>query len=239
MKKISVVPTLLAASLICALAGCSTKNYVRSQTTPIADKANQLDAEAGQNRRDIRDVDARSQSGIAGAQNAADAAGRRAAGAQTDADRAQQAANSSASNVAALGDTISNLDQYHSVASTDVLFATGKDELTSAGKRKLDSLGTMIASNPHYMLEVRGATDSTGGAELNYALSQRRAQNVVRYMATKYNVPPRNITLIGTGKDVEAASNHNSAGRAKNRRVEVKLLVRGADNAAPAPSTAG
>ena len=48
---------------------------------------------------------------------------------------------------------------------------------------------------------MTGGTDSTGPAQYNYDLSQRRADAVVQYLAAKYNVPARRFYLIGIGKD--------------------------------------
>jgi hypothetical protein len=59
----------------------------------------------------------------------------------------------------------------------------------------------------------------------NYQLSQRRADAVVNYLATKYNIPPHKFYLIGIGKDQQVASDSTAAGRAKNRRVDIKLMT--------------
>ena len=67
-------------------------------------------------------------------------------------------------------------------------------------------------------------TDSVGDADYNYKLSQRRADAVVNYLQTKYNIPPHKFYLIGIGKQDPVADNHSAAGRAKNRRVDVKLM---------------
>ena len=85
-----------------------------------------------------------------------------------------------------------------------------------------------------YILAVTGGTDSVGDAQYNYQLSQRRADAVVNYLSTKYNIPPRKFYLIGIGKEQEVASNNTAAGRAKNRRVEIKLMTNMTDQ----PTTA-
>ena len=50
----------------------------------------------------------------------------------------------------------------------------------------------------HYIVQVEGYTDSTGPADYNYQLSQRRADAVIQYLAQKYNVPAYKIFLIGS-----------------------------------------
>ena len=83
---------------------------------------------------------------------------------------------------------------------------------------------------------MTGGTDSTGPAQYNYDLSQRRADAVVQYLASKYNIAPRRFYLIGIGKDQEVASNDTREGRQKNRRVEIQLLsnMSGDQNGQPA-----
>ena len=72
---------------------------------------------------------------------------------------------------------------------------------------------------------VDGNTDSVGPADYNYQLSQFRADAVINYLVTKYNVPAYKIYLIGLGKDKPAAANANPKGRAENRRVDVRLMT--------------
>jgi len=59
---------------------------------------------------------------------------------------------------------------------------------------------------------------------------------VIQYLASQHNVPAHKIYLIGLGKDKPVDSNKTSEGRAKNRRVDVRLMTNttGGDNAAPA-----
>ena len=75
-------------------------------------------------------------------------------------------------------------------------------------------------------------------AEYNYALSERRADSVIQYLASKHSIPAHKIYLIGLGKDKPVESNKTRDGRAKNRRVDVRLMTNSAD-AAPAQQPAG
>ena len=76
MKRIYL--TLMLAAAIAASLGCSTKNYVRQQTTPLINKTNELDDLTAKNSKDIKDVDQRAQAGIQGAQASANAADQKA-----------------------------------------------------------------------------------------------------------------------------------------------------------------
>ncbi len=74
-------------------------------------------------------------------------------------------------------------------------------------------------------MTVEGGTDSVGSSDYNYDLSQRRANAVIQYLAAQHNVPAHKIYLIGLGKDKPVDSNKTADGRAKNRRVDVRLMT--------------
>ena len=83
---------------------------------------------------------------------------------------------------------------------------------------------------------------SVGSAEYNYDLSQRRANSVIQYLATKYNVPAHKIYVIGLGKDKPVETNKTKQGRADNRRVDVRLMtntVGDTNQPANTPTTSG
>ncbi len=86
---------------------------------------------------------------------------------------------------------------------------------------------------------MEGGTDSVGSEQYNYGLSDRRADSVIQYLASKYNVPAHKIYLIGLGKDKPVASNHTRSGRAQNRRVDIHLMTNteGQQQQQAAPST--
>lgn len=225
MKMKSACTVFLATAFVVAFTvGCSTKNYVRSQTAPIVQQTNELDAKTAADHRNILDTDERAQKGIAGAQSAADAANQHALTAGQSADAANQSAQEAYNRVDSLAGVVANLDNYKSLSDVSVTFGFDKSVLTASDKKKLDELAANLASARGYILTVTGGTDSTGDASYNYQLSQRRADAVVNYLASKYNIPPHKFYLIGIGKDQEVASNRTAEGRAKNRRVDIKLM---------------
>src|SRR6202453_3938087 len=83
---------LASAFVITFTVGCSTKNYVRSQTTPIIQQTNDLDTKTAADHRNIVDTDERAKTGIASAQSAADTADQHALAAGQSADAANQSA---------------------------------------------------------------------------------------------------------------------------------------------------
>jgi len=76
------------------------------------------------------------------------------------------------------------------------------------------------------VVEVVGYADSTGNTNFNHSLSERRANNVINYLVTKYNLPLRRIVQpFGYGSQKPVATNTTGEGRALNRRVEIRVLV--------------
>jgi OOP family OmpA-OmpF porin len=215
---------LLAGSMI-ATVGCSTKNYVKQQTTPLINKTNELDDLTAKNSRDIKDVDARAQAGIQAVNTKTAEVEQKAQSAGQTAASAQQTADAANTRVGALTNTVANLDNYHPVAETSVKFGFNKDNLTPKAKEALDQLAGSISSTKGYIIALEGGTDSVGPADYNYDLSQRRANAVIQYLASKYNVPAHKIYVIGLGKDKPVETNKTATGRADNRRVDVRLMT--------------
>jgi outer membrane protein OmpA-like peptidoglycan-associated protein len=139
---------------------------------------------------------------------------------------AQESADAAIAGVNATNDRISALDDYVPQETTSVNFRVGSSVLTAEGKTKLDAIATKALTAKGYVLEVTGFADSTGGTERNRALSQRRADAVIRYLVEQHQIPLRRIvTPYGFGETNPIADNKTRSGRAENRRVEVKVLV--------------
>jgi len=236
MNRTSLV--ILLAGAMAATVGCASKNYVRQQTTPLINKTNELDDMTAKNSRDIKDVDARAQSAIQQVQSKADEVNRKAVAAGQQADQAQTLANNAVHRVDSLQNTVANLDNYRVVNETAVHFGFDKDNLSKEAKAALDQLASGVPNTKGYIITVEGGTDSTGDAQYNYALSERRADAVIQYLAAEHNVPAYKIYLIGLGKDKPAESNKTREGRAKNRRVDIRLMTNSVDGTTPAQAPA-
>jgi OmpA-OmpF porin, OOP family len=230
--------TLMLAATMVASIGCTTKNYVRQQTTPLINKTNELDDLTAKNSKDIKDVDQRAQAGIQNVQAQAAAADQKALAAGSEADKAQLSANSATQRVDMLTNTVVNLDNYRPVVETAVHFGFNKDNLTKEAKEAIDQLAASVATTKGYIITVEGATDSVGSADYNYDLSQRRANAVIQYLAAEKSVPAYKIYLIGLGKDKPVDSNKTADGRAKNRRVDIRLMTNMGTDATPAQAPA-
>jgi outer membrane protein OmpA-like peptidoglycan-associated protein len=216
--------SLAAGLAVVGATGCATKNYVRNETAPLIDHTNQLNEKTAENNRNLHDVDDRAMAGIKQAQGSADTANRNAQDAAKSAGDAQMAADNVVHRADSLESVVKGLDNYHPVANVAVTFGFDKSVLTAEDRSQLDDFAAQLASAKSFILEVTGGTDSTGPAQYNYELSQRRADAVVQYLASKHGVPAHRFYLIGIGKDKEVAPNTTAEGRKRNRRVEIRLL---------------
>ena len=222
--KISHGLLIAAAVALVGVTGCASKNYVKSQTAPIIDHTNQLDQKTAENNRNLHDVDDRATAGIKQAQSAADAANQNAQNATKAAGDADMAANDAVHRADSLDSVVKGLDSYKQMADVTVTFGFDKATLTKDDKDQLDNFAQQLGNAKSYIVEVTGGTDSTGSAAYNYDLSNRRADAVVQYLASKYGIAAHRFYLIGIGKDKEVAPNTTAEGRKQNRRVEVQLL---------------
>lgn len=154
---------------------------------------------------------------------------------------AQETADAAVSGVNLTNERISALDDYEPQTVAAVNFKTGSAVLSPESKTKLDEVATKALNAKGYVIEVSGFTDSTGSINRNRLLSQRRADNVIRYFVENHKIPLRRIiTPYGYGETNAVAENTSREGRAQNRRVEVKLLVnKGLTQPAPAMHTPG
>ncbi len=171
------------------------KKWVNRQTAPIKDQVNELDQLQAKNSNDIKDVDARSQAGIKNAMNSANTADQHAQDAANRANSANQLASNASTRTDALGNTVGNLDQYQTVSSTAVPFASGRTTLGPTAKSDLDALATTLSGEKGYIIEVQGY--SKAGVQT----SQAMADAVVRYLVTEHQVPVYRIYKSGLGKN--------------------------------------
>ena len=100
-------------------------------------------------------------------------------------------------------------------------FKTGKADLQKVAIDRLKVVADALKGTQRTIL-VEGHTDSTGKPETNMTLSQARAETVRKYLVED-GISADQIRAVGVGQDRPVADNKTSAGRAKNRRVEVIL----------------
>jgi OOP family OmpA-OmpF porin len=118
------------------------------------------------------------------------------------------------------------LSDYDVKGQATVKFNVGSSSISAADQEELNKLAQTATGVTGYIVEVMGYADSTGDAAMNTKLSEDRAKAVVTHLIQQGNIPIRHIVAPGAmGEYGAAAPNETKAGRAENRRVEVKILV--------------
>ncbi len=119
-----------------------------------------------------------------------------------------------------------DLTDYENKGQATVNFAVGSATISASDKASLKQLAQSATGLTGYIIEVKGYADSSGNAAMNQSLSMDRAQEVIAFLLQDCNVPVRHIVAPGAmGTADPTAPNETAAGRAENRRVEVKVLV--------------
>ena len=103
------------------------------------------------------------------------------------------------------------------------LFKTNSAELSDDAFGKLDLVVEYLKKHPDMRIRVEGYTDSTGSAEYNKKLSQKRAEAVKAYLV-KQGISADRIEAVGYGEENPVADNSTPEGRQANRRVEIKPI---------------
>jgi len=118
------------------------------------------------------------------------------------------------------------LSEYDVKGQATVNFNTGSSKVSAKDQEELKKLAETATGLTGYIIEVTGYADSTGSAEVNTKLSEDRAKAVITYLMQQGGVPVRHIVAPGAmGEYGAVATNETKAGRAENRRVDVKVLV--------------
>jgi outer membrane protein OmpA-like peptidoglycan-associated protein len=144
-----------------------------------------------------------------------------AAKAQAAADKAQQTADYA-------NNRINGLDDFDPIKTITVYFKTGSAVLTPQAKAEIDNAAAWVRTQDRrgWVMAVIGYADTTGSTQRNIDLSERRANAVIYYIVSKYKMPlNRLVQPFGYGQLEPVAENTTKAGRAKNRRVEIRLMV--------------
>ena len=111
------------------------------------------------------------------------------------------------------------LDALTDEISATVRFDTASGKLTPGARATLDKVVAAMESYPRPVVEITGHTDDRGTDSANQALSERRAEEVLFYLASQ-GIDPARLQATGKGESEPIADNTTDAGRAENRRVE-------------------
>lgn len=110
-----------------------------------------------------------------------------------------------------------------SVELNNILFDQAKAEIKETSKPELDKVLAFLKANTDAEIELSGHTSSEGDAAFNRSLSYKRVKACRDYIVSK-GIDPGRILVYGYGPDRPVVSNDTESNRAKNRRVEMRLL---------------
>ena len=151
--------------------------------------------------------------------------------ARAKAEAAQQTADQAFKDAALANNRINGLDEYETLRMVPVLFKVGSSVLDATARKAIDDVaewakGEKAKGNANgWLVQVTGFADTTGKSAKNRALSKARADAVINYMVLKHGLDLRRVVQpFGYGDSKPVASNKTAAGRAQNRRVEIKVL---------------
>lgn len=148
-----------------------------------------------------------------------------------------------ADNSAAVSETLSNIKKSTGldarvtpdgnisiVIPSDINFSAGSKDLTAAGRKALDGLAKELDGQfAGYSIRIEGHTDSDpikkSNFKDNWELGSERSLSVLRYLATEHKVSPERLEAASRGDTMPVADNKSDKGKAKNRRVEVIVLI--------------
>ena len=179
----------------------------------------QAEARAAQSQAAAaQEAEARAQAEAAKAQ--ADAAAKKSAQQAAEAIEAQRQLR--AQLLAQLNSVLQTVDTPRGLVVTmaDILFSTGKYQLSQNANLALARMSGVILAHPGLALKIEGYTDSTGSPQFNLKLSGQRS-DAVRAFLISQGLTPDSVTSVGMGAADPVASNDTSAGRQQNRRVEI------------------
>jgi OOP family OmpA-OmpF porin len=151
--------------------------------------------------------------------------------ARAKAEAAQNQADAAFKAAALANNRINGLDDYETVRTVSVLFKLNSSVIDAKAKQAIDEAATWANGEKAkgnangWLVEVVGFADTTGKTAKNRSLSERRAKAVIQYLVGVHSLDLRRlIQPFGFGDSKPVADNKTAAGRAKNRRVEIRIL---------------
>ncbi len=227
-RRFSLMAVLILVGAV-TLSGCATKGFVEEQIAPIEARVSELESTTEEHAERIDAVDQRAQQGITDARNTAqagdqavlDEANQNAATADRKAESAQTSADQATNRVGVVENRLSQLNDFSIAETATVNFALESSALSDEAMATLNTIAGQVQDGD--FVELHGYTDTTGADGYNIALSQRRAENVKRYLVSR-DVALFRIEIVGLGNVSPATSNDTREGREQNRRVEISVL---------------
>lgn len=107
-------------------------------------------------------------------------------------------------------------------AAKSIQYATGSAKILPSSLKSLEEVVSIMKSDKSLMIDVEGHSDNAGSEERNKQLSYERAESVKNHLISK-GIEAKKITAQGFGTEKPVADNNTKAGRAQNRRTDIKL----------------
>jgi outer membrane protein OmpA-like peptidoglycan-associated protein len=210
-------------------------DQARQETAQLQQQAQQERQEAEAAKQQALADRQQAEQQLAQAQQQAQAAQQQAQSAQQQASEAQQRESDLRQRLQQqLNQVLQTRDSAKGliVNMSDVLFDVNQASLKPGAREKLAKVAGILLAYPDLKIRVDGYTDSTGTADYNRDLSQRRADTVRGYLM-KQGIPAEAVVSEGFGQEDPVATNASAAGRQQNRRVEMVVSGQSIGNAAP------
>lgn len=227
MRK-SVLAGLIVVVSVAVAPACASKGFVREEVGAVNTKVDTLSGTVEQTQQRVGQNEAR----IGTVDEKAEAAGQAAADARAAATDAHGAADEAAAAAGVVDERVDAVDAsmrklvYSVTLSEDQgNFAFGAADLPDEAKARLDQVINDLKADPQNVyFEIEGHTDSVGPADLNERLGLERAEAVKLYLYEQHQVPLHKMNVISYGEDKPLGANDTREGRARNRRVVVRVL---------------
>lgn len=221
MPNVPLAVAVLALLLVSSTA-CATRKFVGTNIGEVSNKVDSLSTSLEQtqervqkNEAQIREVD------------------QEAEAAQKAAQQAQEAAAAAAKVAKAVDAETEAIEKASRKLVYEVVmteeeggFRFESAELPDTAKKELDALVAKLKAEPrNVLITIEGYTDSTGSRAVNEKLGLERAKAVQEYLYGQHQIPLHKMEVISYGEEDPLAPNRTRAGRAQNRRVEIKVLA--------------
>lgn len=221
-----IVAFSVAAVAAAGSTGCASKGFVRDRVGEVNDKVESVSKSLEETQERTR----KNEAAIAEANQRITQVDQRAttaaAAANETAVGARKAADSAANKADAVDKSVKRILYEVTISEDQGNFKLGKAELPDEAKARLDEVVDQLKANPNgAYIEVEGHTDNTGPKEFNDKLGLERAESVKRYLYEHHQIPLHRINVITYGPDKPVAPNTTRDGRAKNRRIVIKVLI--------------
>ncbi len=102
-------------------------------------------------------------------------------------------------------------------------FASGSSDIEPEHGELLEKVSRAAGVFPRSQLIIEGHTDSYGNDDTNMSLSRSRAEAVSEYLSAELDIEPFRISAVGYGETRPIANNETPQGRARNRRIDVRI----------------